>query len=301
MKTGMVNARSIRQRDPQWERVESGNSLREEMGVSSDVVVFADSGGFDLKSGEVDTTPERVIETQRKIDADIFGTLDVPPSKEKRSQENERRIQKSIRYALEASDLHDGEGLLFASVHGRDPETVRNSVHYLKKHGDFDGFALGGLAPIRSDYRKVIRLILAARRATDKHLHVYGLGGIVYQPLLVYLGVDSFDSTAFIRSAGNRNYLIPGFGGEELRNIDGMDYLPCPCQVCCSRKLDEIRESRELLVKHNAWALAIELRKFRYMANSEEDIETYLELRFQGNEAMGRAYKIAKQQVRRLA
>jgi len=271
------------------------------MGVESDVVVFADSGGFDLRSGDIDTTPEETIETQRKIGADIFGTLDLPLSKENRNRQNKERIQTSIEYALEASDLHDGEELLFASVHGYDPKTIRNTIDYLEENGEFDGYALGGLAPLRSDYKKVIRLILAARRSTGKHLHVYGLGGIVYQPLLVYLGVDSFDSSAFIRSAGNRNYLMPGFGGEELRNIEEMEYLPCPCPVCSSKKLDEIRESRDLLVKHNVWALATELRKFRYMSHAGEDIETYLDLRFRGNEAMQRAYETAKQQMRRLA
>ena len=301
LKTGMVNARAIRKREPQWDRIISGHTLREEMSVGSDVVVFADSGGFDLRSGDIDTTPEETLDTQRKIGADIFGTLDLPLSKENRAKENKERIQTSIRYALEASDSHDGGELLFASVHGYDPKTVRNSIDYLEQNGEFDGYALGGLAPIRSDYKKVISLILAARRSTDKHLHVYGLGGIVYQPLLVYLGVDSFDSSAFIRSAGNRNYLMPGIGGEELKNIEEMEYLPCPCEVCSSKKLDEIRESRELLVKHNVWALATELRKFRYMAHAGEDIETYLDLRFRGNDAMQRAYETAKQQVRRLA
>ena len=301
LKTGMVNARAIRHRDAQWDRIISGASLRDEMDIGSDVVLFADSGGFDFKSSEVDTTPEETIETQREIGADIFGTVDLPLSKDNRTSENRRRIQKSAEYALDASYLHDGDELLFASVHGYDPETIRNSVQYLEKHGEFDGYAVGGLAPIRSDYRKIIGLILAARRATDKHLHVYGLGGIVYQPLLVYLGVDSFDSSAFIRSAGNRNYLMPGFGGEELKNIDELEYLPCSCPVCCSTELDEIRKSRELLVKHNAWALTIELRKFRYMVSAGEDIETYLDLRFQGNEVMERAYKFAKQKVRRLA
>lgn len=300
LKTGMVNARAIRQRGAQWERIKSGASLREEMGVESEVVLFADSGGFDFKSEEVDVSPEKTIETQQKIGADIFGTLDLPLSKDNRAKENQRRVQRTVEYALEASRIHEGEELLVASIQGRDPETIRNSIEYLEKRGEFDGYAIGGLAPIRGNYSKVIKLVLAARRTTDKHLHVYGLGGIVYQPLLVYLGVDTFDSSAFIRSAGNRNYLIPGFGGEELRNIDELEYLPCSCPVCCSTTLDNIRDSRELLVKHNAWALAIELRKFRYIARSNEDIETYLDLRFQGNEVMRRAYKVAKQQIRRL-
>lgn len=299
--TAMVNARSIRQRTTQWNRILEGASLREEMGVPESTVVFADSGGFDFASEEVDTTPERTLETQRAIEADIYGTVDVPLSRENRPERNEHHVESNIDRALEASDRHNGDALLFASVHGYDPETIRNGVRYLERHGDFDGYALGSLVPIRTDYNKVTKLILAARRTTDKHLHVYGLGGIVYQPLLLYLGVDSFDSTAFIRSAGNRNYLLPGFGGESISNIDSLDYLPCSCPVCGQRRLETIREDRSLLVRHNLWALATELRRFRYMIEADEDVEAYLDLRFRGNDVTARAYKTAKQQLRRLS
>lgn len=298
--TGMVNARAIRQRDPQWERLVNGASLRDEMGIPNDTILFADSGGYDFKASDVDTTPERTLETQRQIQADIYGTVDQPLSRDNREAENQRRITESTEHALQASDLHDGDALLFGSVHGYDPETIRNTVHYLEEHGDFDGYALGSMVPIRTDYEKVTKLILAARTATDKHLHVYGLGGIVYQPLLLYLGVDSFDSTAFIRSAGNRNYLVPGLGGEELRNVEEVEHLPCSCPVCSSHRYNEIRAERELLTQHNLWALVTELRRFRFMATADKDIETYLDLRFQGNSVTQRAYRIAKQQVRRL-
>ncbi|RZV05145.1 tRNA-guanine family transglycosylase [Natrinema hispanicum] len=299
--TAMINARAIRNRDPMWNRLTNGVSLREEMGVPKDTIVYADSGGYDFSQTEPDTTPRETLETQRLFDADIFGTVDIPLSRENRAAENQRRIEQSIELALEASDHHDGDELLLASVHGYDPETLRNSIQYLESRGDFDGYALGSLVPVRSDYEKVTKLVLAARTATDKHLHVYGLGGLVYQPLLLYLGVDSFDSSAFIRSAGNRNYLLPGFGGEELWNIDDLEYLPCPCPVCGSRTLDDIRDDRDALVRHNLWALAAELRRFRYVAAAGKDIENYLDLRFQGNEVTQRAYRIAKQQVRRLA
>jgi len=300
LNTGMVNARSIRQREPQWNRIQEGVSIREEMGVPQETVLFADSGGFDFSNEEVDTTPERVLETQRAIEADIFGTVDLPLSRDNRDAENQRRIEESTRYALEASDKHEGPEPLFASVHGYDPETVRNTLKYLERNGDFDGYALGSMVPIRTDYEKVTKLVLSARQVTEKHLHVYGLGGIVYQPLLLYLGVDSFDSTAFIRSAGNRNFLIPGFGGEELRNIEELEHLPCSCPVCSSHTYSEIREDRGLLTRHNLWALVTEIRRFRYVAASGKDIESYLDLRFEGNPVTQRAYRIAKQQVRRL-
>ncbi|MDR5673888.1 tRNA-guanine transglycosylase [Halalkaliarchaeum sp. AArc-GB] len=300
LSTAMVNARSIRQREPQWDRIQDGQTLRSEMGVPKSTIIFADSGGFDFRSEELDTTPKKSLETQQAIEADILGTVDVPLSRENRERENDRRAEENIQRALAASNSHDGDGLLFASVHGYDPETIRNGIRYLEKNGEFDGYALGSLVPIRTDYEKVTKLILAARRATDKHLHAYGLGGLVYQPLLLYCGVDSFDSSAFIRSAGNRNYLIPGFGGEELRHIEDLEYLPCACPVCKDRTLDDVREDRDALVKHNLWALTLELRRFRYMVEAGEDVESYLDLRFRGNEVTARAYKLAKQQVRRL-
>lgn len=296
----MVNARAIRQRDNQWNRIQDGKTLRSEMGVPEDTIVFADSGGFDFSDDDVDTTPKRTLETQQQIGADLLGTVDIPLLRDNRDAENQRRVKQSTDYALEASDAYGGEGLLIGSVHGHDPETIKNTIEYLDRHGEFDGYALGSMVPIRTDYKKVTKLVLSARQATDKHLHVYGLGGIVYQPLLLYLGVDSFDSTAFIRSAGNRNYLLPGFGGQPLRTIENLEYLPCSCPVCQDQTLDEIRGDRDQLTKHNLWALTMELRRFRYMVTAGEDIEAYLDLRFRGNEVTYRAFKQAKQQVRRL-
>lgn len=296
----MVNARAIRQRENQWNRIKNGETLRSEMGVPNNTIVFADSGGFDFADDEVDTTPERTLETQKQIGADLLGTVDIPLLRENRDAENQRRVERSTEYALNASDAYDGEGLLIGSVHGHDPETVRNTLRYLEQHGDFDGYALGSMVPIRTDYKKVTKLVISARQATDKHLHVYGLGGIVYQPLLLYLGVDSFDSSAFIRSAGNRNYLLPGFGGQELHTIEELEYLPCSCPVCRDSTLAEVRKDRDNLTKHNLWALTMELRRFRYMMQADENIEAYLDLRFRGNEVTHRAYRQAKQQVRRL-
>jgi 7-cyano-7-deazaguanine tRNA-ribosyltransferase len=296
----MINVRSIRNRKPMWNRLTNGVTLRKEMGVPEDTIVFADSGGFDFASEEVDTTPEKTLNTQHQLAADIYGTVDIPLSRENCAAENQRRVHQSVQFSLKASEYHDSDAHLLASVHGYDPETIHNVIKYLEKHGDFDGYALGSLVPIRSDYKKVTKLVLAARQATVKHLHVYGLGGLVYQPLLLYLGVDSFDSSAFVRSAGNRNYLIPGFGGEELQDIEDIEMLPCPCPVCGQRELDDIRDDRAALTQHNLWALATELRRFRYIAESGRDVEHYLDLRFQGNEVTQRAYETAKQQVRRL-
>jgi len=301
LSTAMVNARAIRRRDAQWKKLRCGVDLRHEINAPEDTIIFADSGGFRFQHEQVDTTPAETLETQYTIGADLLGTVDLPLSPDNRTAENQRRIERSAELALAATDAHSEEGLLFASVHGYTPADIRNNIRYLERNGDFDGFALGSLVPIRGQYRRVTKLILAARRATDKPLHVYGLGGFLYQPLLMYLGVDSFDSSAFIRSASHRRYYVPGLGGVRLKNVDSLDHLPCACPVCRRRPLDAVRSSRDLLVQHNLWAIVTELRRFRYIAESGEDLEAYLDLRFRGNDVTKRAYQTAKQQMRRLA
>lgn len=301
LSTAMVNARAIRRRETQWDRLRDGADLRQEMDAPDDTIIFADSGGFQFQHEQVDTTPSETLETQYTIGADLLGTVDLPLSPDNRVSENQGRIEQSAELALAANDAHDGNGLLFASVHGYSPTDIRSNIRYLEQNGNFDGFALGSLVPIRGQYRRVTKLILTARRATDKHLHVYGLGGFLYLPLLMYLGADSFDSSAFIRSASHRRYYVPGLGGVRLKNVESLTHLPCPCPVCRGRELDVVRSSRNLLVQHNLWAIVTELRRFRYIVKSGEDLEAYLDLRFRGNGVTHRAYQTAKQQMRRLA
>lgn len=263
-------------------------------------IIFADSGGFDLQDETDPPSPEEILKTQKKIGADIYATLDLPVLPDMNSSEKNRRVNKSIEFAKRMSEEKDDNALLFATIHGDDPRTIRNSIQHLEKNGEFDGFALGGMVPIRSNYSKVIDLVLAARDATDKHLHVFGLGGLLYQPLLMYLGVDSFDSSAFIRCGSHRRYFVPGFGDHTMSDFSDLEHLPCACPVCSEHTLDEVKASRDLVTQHNLWALTIELRRFKWMMETGEDIENYLDLRFQGNEVTQRAYQIAKQKVRKL-
>jgi len=153
LSTAMVNARAIRNRQAQWNRLQKGATLREEMGVANDTIIFADSGGYDFQNKEIDTTPAKTLETQRRLGADIFGTVDAPLSQDNRKAANQQRISRSIDLALEASDAHDGDEVLLASVHGYDPKTVQNTIRHLERNGEFDGYAVGSLVPIRTNYK----------------------------------------------------------------------------------------------------------------------------------------------------
>lgn len=297
LNTAMVNAHAFLQNQSLNKQIAS-RSIHDLIGFRG--IVFADSGGFDLIEGNIDPRPIEVLRVQEQMDADIIATLDVPIQPGISSSQAQDRLQQSIDLALTVSEEKDSSALLYASVHGHDPRTIRNSINYLERHGEFDGFALGGLVPLRSDYSKVIDLVLAARTTTEKPLHVFGLGGLLYQPLLMYLGVDSFDSSAFIRCGSHRRYFVPGFGDHTMQDFADLDQLPCSCPVCSQHSLEEVKESRDLVTKHNLWALVTEVRRFKWMIEIGEDVENYLDLRFEGNPVTKRAYKIAKQRIRHL-
>lgn len=297
LNTAMVNSLAIKNHDALSDSISEGiHSI-----IDFDGVVFADSGGFDLQESQDTPEPEEIIETQQRLGADIYATLDQPVLPDMSSKKKDERIQQNIKFALKASEIKDSDALLYATVHGHDPRTIRNSIKHLEKKGDFDGYALGGMVPIRSNYSKVIDLVLAARTATDKPLHVFGLGGLLYQSLLMYLGVDSFDSSAFIRCGSHRRYFVPGFGDHTMSEFSNLDHLPCACPVCSEHTLDEVKASRDLITQHNLWALTVELRRFKWMIEMGEDVENYLDLRFEGNDVTQRAFKIAKQKVRKLS
>jgi tRNA-guanine family transglycosylase len=297
LNTAMINSHSIYTNESIKSDIES-KTIHQVMDFEG--VVFADSGGFDFRDKDELPDPEKILETQQNLDADIYATLDLPPLPDMRSSKKRRRINKSIKFAERASDAKEDDALLYATIHGHDARTIRNSIQYLEKNGEFDGFALGGLVPFRSDYSKVIDLVLAARQSTDKPLHVFGLGGLLYQLLLMYLGVDSFDSSAFIRCGSHRRYFVPGFGDHTMSEFDSIEHLPCSCPVCSEHTFSEVKASRDLITKHNLWAMVLEVRKFRWMVEAGEDVENYLDLRFEGNEVTKRAYQTAKQKIRRL-
>lgn len=295
LNTTMVNTLSIKQKNRTPDLSQGIHNI-----LDFDGIIFADSGGFELKNTEQPPDPKDIIDTQQKMGADIYATLDLPILPDMKRKERQKRIKKNIEYAIKTSEYKDSDALLYASIHGYKPNIVSNTITYLDKHEEFDGFALGGLVPVRPDYSKLFDIVLAARRATEKPLHVFGLAGPLYQPLLMYLGVDTFDSSGFVRSGSNRNYYVPGFGTYEMNTFEQLQYTPCICPVCSNKPLSEIRESRELISLHNLWILIKQYRIFKWLKETQNDIEDYIEFWAKGNKYTQKGFEIAKQKIRNL-
>jgi len=296
MKTMLVNAHHISKAD-NFKRI-STNGLHKHFQFNG--IFFADSGGLQSRLNNAIINPLEILKIQEKIGADIAATLDSPVFIKDNISESTHAeyIQKTVRNAIIASENREREDmLLYAVIHGNDIKVMTNMIDYLKRKGNFDGFAIGGLIFKRSNHRQLIDLMIAIRkRAGEKPLHVFGLGGPAMIPLLTYLGVDSFDSSSFLSAGSNRVYFAPEYRTRAFQELPQTKMLPCVCPVCSKNSFDEVRSQRKLIGMHNLWMISYEIRKLK-MHILEGDLESYLDYRFMNNPQIKIAYRYAKAKV----
>ena len=188
--------------------------------------MFVDSGGFaslfdktqlvsrrglgvlQIPADDEDQQPEMihpkdVLDLQEKI-ADVAFTLDfpIPPSMAKR--EANRRKKLTIANALWALENRRRKDLLlFACIQGWDADSAREVARCYKDVG-FDGVAVGGLVPRARDIELITAIVSAVRdEIPDLPLHVFGMGKPEMVERLFAMGVDSVDSTAYIKLAAD--------------------------------------------------------------------------------------------------
>jgi tRNA-guanine family transglycosylase len=189
--------------------------------------------------------------------------------------------------------------LLFASINGYDPSIIRNIIKHLKKHGIFDGFAIGSLMPKYGNYSFLVDILLAAKlEAGNTPIHVYGLGAPLIAHLLIYLGVDSFDSSYFIVASGKRSFAIPGLNRIEFKNLHKFSsQINCECPICKTTTLQEMRKNRNLITLHNLWTLWDEIEHVKN-AIKENRVEEYMTARLSKAKWAKVAFEYAKRRVR---
>ncbi len=185
--------------------------------------LFLDSGGFAslfqnvtvrkvgglgmLETKTDDSTetlhPRDVLEFQERH-ADVAFTLDFPVPPAMSVREGRRRLNLTVanaRWAIENRRRKDL--LLFACVQGWD---VDSYVGCAEAYAElpFDGIAIGGLVPRVHDLAEVLRIIKAIRAVIRyKPLHVFGLGKPGIVEALFKHGVQSVDSSSYVKLAAD--------------------------------------------------------------------------------------------------
>ena len=148
-------------------------------------------------------TPLSVLDFQEQH-ADVAFTLDfpIPPSSE--PDEAKRRMDLTIANALWAVRNRRRRDLkLYACVQAWDAESAAECARAYSGHG-FDGVAVGGLVP-RARNMELVHSIVDAVRAElpDLPLHVFGLGNPQTVRSLFKRGVQSVDSSSYVKMAAS--------------------------------------------------------------------------------------------------
>ncbi len=226
-----------------------------EMFEPLDGIFFLDSGGFKfLGDGglegtnfEVEMDQETVYEIQRDLGGEILVNLDHPIAPD---DDHATRIEKAEKTAMNIREFlsltADFDGGLYLTLHGYNYsmmdeflEIVTEEVPAPVLREGFDGVALGSLVPKKDDRDALIQAVTDCREVLADWdmrglpLHVLGIGSRSI-PLLVGMGVDSFDSSTYLQNAINGKYqqsLV------ETTPLDDASFEACDCPVCSSPAL----------------------------------------------------------------
>lgn len=231
---------------------------------------FLDSGGFKLLSNSdfsiekfgYPTEPKSILELQTQMGGDIVASLDYPlapvaydtktlVSLQNKSMDNALWLLKSVG---ERKGKGIARPLVYLAVHGVDNETARDYTERLLQRLDRQknlypafGFAIGSLVPRRSNRGLVASIVKGVTDAirehknglySDKPVHAFGMSGDII-PTLAMLGVDTFDTNAFVQTGKNLKYILPMRSADksirETRTIDELSrelLQTCGCRAC---------------------------------------------------------------------
>ena len=185
------------------------------------VPIFVDSGGFvslfkgvkvctknrlgvieiSGDSGVEVIHPKEVLELQEMI-ADVGFTLDfpIPPSMSlKDAKKHQKLTIANAHWAVENRRRRDLP--LYACIQAWDAQSARTCAKEYVQCG-FEGIAIGGLVPRSRDLELVLAIVEAVREEIGGlPLHVFGLGHPAMVRRLFAVGVDSVDSSSYVKYA----------------------------------------------------------------------------------------------------
>jgi helicase len=187
------------------------------------VPLFVDSGGFaSLLSGSCVVTsaglgilrvsteegtevvhPRDVLELQERI-ADVAFSLDFPMPPGTAAVDCRHRLGLTMANAHWALTNRRRRDLpLYACVQGWDLASYRECARAYSDAG-FEGVAVGGLVPRAHDMSLVLAIVETVRAEVGGlPLHVFGLGKPETLDLLFRAGVDSVDSSSYVKLAAD--------------------------------------------------------------------------------------------------
>ena len=207
-------------------------------------------------------TPEKSIDVQRKLGADIILVLDECTPFHVDHAYTARSMEMSHRWALRSLDEfdrgNDGRQSLYGIIQGGIHPDLRQQSADFVNDNPFFGHAVGGsLGSNKEQMYDVVKMTMDRLRP-DRPVHLLGIGGITDIFNGVANGIDTFDCVHPTRLARHGGALVQGHEKEHinLKNVRFKeDPRPidenCPCHTCktVSRSyLHHLLKAKELYV-----------------------------------------------------
>jgi 7-cyano-7-deazaguanine tRNA-ribosyltransferase len=265
-----------------------------------DGVVMTDSGAYQiLVYGDIEVSPEEIVNFQEEIDTDIAIILDVPTGWEVSREHAQYSVRETLKRAKKLSKLKTRDDIAWIGPvqGGSYLDLVTKSAKEMGKL-PFEIHALGSPTPVMEQYLfdTLVDMILTAKMnlPLERPLHLFGAGHPFMFALAVALGCDLFDSAAYAVYAREDRYMTE-YGTTRLKELA---YFPCSCPVCTEndpKNLQKIsrKERQKLLAQHNLYVCFSEVRKIK-QAIVEGRLWEYLEMKAYGHPSLLRALKRLK-------
>lgn len=229
--------------------------------------VMTDSGTFQsYVYGDRGIDPRAITAFQRDIRTDVGTILDVFTEPHFTHEETSRHVEETIARARDAA-AERGEMLLATTVQGSVfPDLREHCARELASLGQV--FPIGGVVPLMEQqrYAELAEVVIASKRGlpAGAPVHLFGCGHPQVFALAVALGCDLFDSSSYVKYARDSRLMF----ADGTRSLGELEELPCPCPVCTSHTVRELRgmpdDDRErALAAHNLHASFAELRRVR--------------------------------------
>lgn len=182
-------------------------------------------------------TPERVMQIQHALGADIIMAFDECPPNPCSEEQARAAMERTHRWAVRCLQAHDTAQALFGIVQGSVYEDLRaESARFISELG-FPGVAIGGVA-VGEEKAEIHRVVAftAPLLPAEKPRYLMGVGEPDDILHAVACGVDMFDCVLPTRLARNAA-MITRRGRVNLRNARFADELDpvdpeCDCPVC---------------------------------------------------------------------
>ena len=235
-------------------------------------------------------SPEKSIEIQEKLGADIIISFDECPGYPSTYEYMKNSVERTFRWAKRGKDVHKTDQLLFGVVQGGEyPDLRKYSAEELVKL-DFPGYTIGGTS-VGEGKDVMYKMITDATTylPTNKPRYLMGVGDPIDIIEGVIRGIDMFDCVLPTRIARHGN-AFTHHGKMNLKNAkykEDFNHIEeeCDCYTCKHYSRAYIRHL--LMCDEMLAGTLLSIHNIRFLIKLTEDIRKNIEtdtlLKFRDN------------------